>query len=294
MRLRSIFSSSSSNSNSGSGSSALSLSSKTAVGSGKLGGGKLFVNTGNGSVSGIANRKKGGGGLFRARNNAKSNGNGASSKDGPEQQQQYRRQGGLQHPEIQPSITYTLTEDEEAEYDEDEEIAALSERATFLTIQPPSACNNAISNSETGSRTSELVLTIQSPKVQQISKYVFTEEELMANELNHIRQLALKQEEIVKMQAVQDELKRALKVREVELSEAKYRLNKTETELVATRIAKENMSHQLEETREVLEETKTTLGEVGSTLIRTQHELEEKKLGQGTGVGFGGLGLFWA
>jgi len=131
----------------------------------------------------------------------------------------------------------------------------------------------------------EQIMTIKSPKVQQISSYVFSEEELMANELNHMRELAQKQEEIVKMQAVLDELRQALKKKEEELAECKYCLVKTETALTDVKIKNISMKNELLETKDALHETKDNLNIVGSQLIQTQHELEERKRGV--------LGMFW-
>jgi len=149
-------------------------------------------------------------------------------------------------PSIRPALTLTLSDDEEY----------------------PSTAQG-----------SNETLTIQSPKIQTISKYVFTEEEIRTNELNHMRELAVKQQEIVKMQAVHDELRQALKRKEQKLAECHEQLEATKEELSGIQSENASIKVELSETKIDLDKTKHNLNVVGSALIQSQHALEETKVG---------------
>jgi chromosome segregation ATPase len=157
-----------------------------------------------------------------------------------------RKAARRQEPTIQPAITWTLSDEAE------EEAACLKERMAPLVIQ------------------SHAAVSIQSPKVQKISSYVFTEQELMVNELNHVRQLAEKQQQISKMQVVNEELRQALEQKEKELADSRKRLVTTAKKLGSVQC--EKVAMQVE-----LAETKGMLNRLGSTLIQNQHELHELK-----------------
>eukprot|EP00977_Amphora_coffeiformis_P003841 scaffold767_cov127-Amphora_coffeaeformis.AAC.2 len=106
-----------------------------------------------------------------------------------------------QPPSIEPALTFTLSQDEEEE--------------DYVTC--------------TGE-----VLTPSSPKIQQISSYIFTEEQLMKNELHHMRALAEKQTEIIKMQTVHRELLQSLEEKNRQLVEMKGEVAMKDKELVET------------------------------------------------------------
>lgn len=99
----------------------------------------------------------------------------------------------------------------------------------------------------------------------------FSEAEVMQNELNHIRSLRAKQEEINKMRAVLEELK------------ATYarKIAEKEKQLVKTVEIFEKLLNEREEevteVRTALEETKVELTKVCSTLMGCQHDLHEER-----------------
>jgi hypothetical protein len=92
----------------------------------------------------------------------------------------------------------------------------------------------------------------------------------MVNELNHVRQLAEKQQQILKMQAVNEELRQALEQKEKELADSRKRLVTTAKKLGSVQSEKAVMQVELDE-------TKGMLNQLGSTLIQNQHELHEFK-----------------
>jgi chromosome segregation ATPase len=144
-------------------------------------------------------------------------------------------------------------------------------KATVPSIQPAVTMNLSEEEGD------EEPVTVESPKVQKISTYIFTEEELRTNELNHQRQLAAKQEEIVKMQTVHKELKKELALKEQQLTEVKEKLSHTEEELASAEQEKSQLKAELTDTYKIVAETKETLNTVGSALIQCQHELHEQK-----------------
>ena len=120
------------------------------------------------------------------------------------------------------------------------------------------------------------VLLTQSPKVQKISSYIFTEQELMQNELNHMRQLASKQEEIAKLQKVHEEVSQRLASKEEELEQTKEELAFKEKELAETYQELSNTDSELVETKMELVDTKDKLNHVSACLMNLQHQVYDK------------------
>ena len=117
---------------------------------------------------------------------------------------------------------------------------------------------------------------VPSPQVQKISSYIFSEQDLMTNELNHMRQMAKKQEEIAKLQEVHAELTQLLASKDEEIDDMKEELEFKDRELKETYQELSDKDDELVETRMELAETKKELNVVGATLMKCQHELHEK------------------
>lgn len=116
---------------------------------------------------------------------------------------------------------------------------------------------------------------VPSPQVQKISSFIFSEKELMTNELNHMRQLAEKQEEIAKLQRVHVELNELLASKDEEIEKMKEELDFKDRELQETYQELSEKDDELVETKLALHEAKNELNVVSSVLMKCQHELHE-------------------
>ena len=159
----------------------------------------------------------------------------------------FRKKTNDQQPphSIEPALTFTLSEDEETGHE---------------------SCVGGE------------VLTPDSPKIQQISSYIFTEEQLMKNELHHMRALAEKQAEIIKLQTVHKELLQALEEKSRELVEMKEEVEMKDKELVETYQELTDMDDELHTVKEDLNDTKNKLKDVSTVLMRlqgTMHHTEQ-------------------
>jgi hypothetical protein len=121
------------------------------------------------------------------------------------------------------------------------------------------------------------VVTKRTPKVQQITSFIFTEEELKVNELNHLRELVKKQEEIVKLREVYRELKQLLVLKDEKLFQARGRIAIKDAELANLHKYLSMVETELFKSKLMVLETKDTLSTLGSTLIQTQHKLYQAK-----------------
>ena len=146
-------------------------------------------------------------------------------------------------PGVEPALTFTLSQDADDDHDDENE--------AILTIK-------------------------QSPKFKQISSYVFTEQELMANELNHMRKIQDKQAEIVKLLQVNDELTNRLASKQAELEETQEELEFTEKELAEVYQELSETDSLLGETKLELADTKDRLNVVTGALMQLQHQVHEK------------------
>ena len=143
------------------------------------------------------------------------------------------------------------------------------------TVEPALTFSLSQDEADAASDVDHLLLT-QSPKVQKISSYIFTEQELMQNELNHMRQLASKQEEIAKLQKVHEELSQRLASKEEELEQTKEELAFKEKELAETYQELSNTDSELVETKMELVDTKDKLNHVSACLMNLQHQVYDK------------------
>jgi len=146
-------------------------------------------------------------------------------------------------------------EEEEEEDDEEESGESLVPSTDFVIDQDEDSLTYSI-------------ISAKSPKVQQIATIVFTETDLMANELNHMRELAQKQEEIAKLQTVLNELRAQMARKEKELKESREKLSRTEGELIEAQTENVCLRVEISDTKAELKSSKETLGTVSSTLIQ--------------------------
>ena len=117
---------------------------------------------------------------------------------------------------------------------------------------------------------------LPSPQVRKIASYIFSEQDLMTNELNHMRQLAEKQREIAKLQEVHAELAQLLANKDEEIANAKEEIDFKDRELAEVYQELSEKDEELIETKMELEQTKNQLNTVSTVLMKCQREHHEK------------------
>jgi len=147
---------------------------------------------------------------------------------------------------IEPALTFTLSQEEEEDGSEQHGMTSVDHG----------------------------LLTLNSPKIQQISSYIFTEEQLMENEFNHMRAIAEKQGEIIKLQTVHRELLKALDEKSRELVQVREEVTMKDKELVETYQELTKMDAELHAVQEDLHDTKAKLNDVSKVLMRLQDTVQ--------------------
>lgn len=115
-----------------------------------------------------------------------------------------------------------------------------------------------------------------SPQVQKISSYIFSEQDLMNNELTHMRQLAEKQQEIAKLQQVHVELAQLLASKDETIEGMQQELDFKDSELKEVYEELSDKDAELVETRLELVEAKKELNVVSAVLMKCQADLHEQ------------------
>lgn len=151
-----------------------------------------------------------------------------------------------QYPSVEPALTYTLSQDEKEEM-----VSTPQSLATEVQMSPP---------------------------VKQMfsSSYMFSEEDLMANELNHMRRLVEKQSEITTLETVHNDLTQRLATKDAELANVHEKLENKDRELQEVYQELSVTDDELIQAKLELSDAKDELNAVSSALIQCQHQLHEQ------------------